>query len=131
MKSLKTTPTPPKLPAGKIVLEIRGCAEITSFKNSKMITRGRLITDPKKQEKMDQYIRAIELALYCAYRTNESETSTAQQFRCWILSNVPLDDSWQWIPEINIKGIEVPPGHEGADIIIERLPDYRDILAEL
>lgn len=113
-----------------IVLKLRGVGTICSFKNTKMIARKRLITDPKKQEKMDAYIRAIALALFCAHQTDEIATATGCALPSWIRSSVPLDDSLRWIPESGgFKSLRVPKGQEGADIIIERIDD--DIISDL
>lgn len=112
-----TSPKPKPL-----VLEIRGCGNIVSFKNSKMVTRGKLITAPEKQEAMQRYSAALESALYSAFRTSETATPTGCSLRSWIASSVPADDSWKHIPKSDgYECIEVPEGEEGADIIIEPL----------
>jgi hypothetical protein len=38
-----------------------------------------------------------------------------------ILSLMPEDDSWQWIPSMTVDCEAVPVGEEGIDITIERL----------
>ena len=95
---------------------------ICSFKNSKMLSRGRLITDPTKQKKMERYTRAIESQLRSLYQTAGGETGTGLSLRSWIALSVPLDDSIQWVPEITIKAHPVSKGQEGANITIEALP---------
>jgi len=45
------------------------CGNIVSFKNSKMIARGRLITDPEKQKRMESYTQAIVSQLSSEFQT--------------------------------------------------------------
>lgn len=104
-----------------LTLSIRGCGPITSFKNTKMLSRGRLITAPEKQKKMESYTLAIESQLHSAFQTIGGETLTGHSLASWIRSSVPLDDSIQWVPEIHIRAERVARGEEGADILIERL----------
>jgi len=94
---------------------------ICSFKNSKMLSRGRLITDPTKQKKMERYTQAIELQLRSLYQTAGGETGTGLSLPSWIASCVPLDDSIQWVPEINVRVAYASKGQEGANILIEQL----------
>ena len=110
---------PPSSP--RLLLKIRGVGHITSFKNSKMLSRGRLITSPIKQKQMEQYIRLIESQLRSAYQTTAAGTQTGHSLASWIRSSVPLDDSIQWVPEIHIHTQRVTKGEEGADILIEQL----------
>lgn len=92
------------------------------MKNSKMITRGRLITKPETQKWMQQCETAFELQLRSLYQTTVDAMLTAHKLRFWIQSVMFLDDSVKWIPEINMAVKFVPKGQEGAEIIIERLP---------
>jgi hypothetical protein len=103
-----------------IKLEIRGFHP-TSFKNSKMMCRGRLITDPKKQKQMEQIIQDFVSQLISSTPTTAAETWTEAQQLCWIASSTPADDSYQWIPEIHLLARRVEKGDEGANITIERL----------
>ncbi len=105
-----------------MLLKIRNCGHIVSFKNSKMIARGRLMTSPIKQKAMDSYTRAIESELCSAFRTTAGETQMGHSLAYWIRSYVPQDDSVQWVPQISIEVLRVGKGEEGADITIERLP---------
>lgn len=114
--SLPSSPSPVT-----VTLQIRGQGPITSFKNSKMLSRGRLITSPIKQKQMEGYIRAIESQLRSEYQTSGGETQTGHSLASWIASCVPLDDSIQWVPEITIKAVSVAKGEEGADIVIEQI----------
>ena len=104
-----------------IKLEIKGLGHVPSFKNNKMLTRGRLITNPKRQKWMDQCIQLIESQLNFRIPINEDGTLMGQQVLSWIACNVPLDDSRQWIPELHISSRSCDKGEEGATILIERL----------
>lgn len=106
--------------ATPLLLHIRE-GHITSFKNSKMLSRGRLITDPTKQKKMEAYTRAIESQLRSLYQTTVEGMQTVPSLASWIRSSVPLDDSIQWVPEIVIKVHRVSKGQEGANLEIERI----------
>ena len=117
---MNSSPPSSKSP-GTLLLQIRGVGPITSFKNSKMLSRGRLITSPVKQKQMDQYIHAIESQLLSAFRTTDGEMQMGHSLASWIASCVPLDDSIQWVPEISVKAVSVAKGEEGADILIEKL----------
>jgi hypothetical protein len=119
------TASPARCP---LVLKIRGCGNVVSFKNTKKIVRikGRpsLVTDPRKQKLMDSYIRALECALSSEFQTSETGTRMGCSAASWIRSSVPADDSWKHIPKSDgWECLTVQPGEEGADIIIERLPD--------
>lgn len=110
-----------------IRLEIKGLNHVPSFKNTKSIYRNKQTGKPfiatKKERKiwMQNAIRVIESQLLCAFATHGIETSTAPHLRSWIASSLPLDDSIQWVSELNVKGCNVEPGQEGAQIIIEQL----------
>lgn len=110
-----TAPTTP------LVLHIQGLGHITSFKNSKMVARGRLMTAPIKQRQMESYILSIESQLRSMYQTSADGMQTGRSLASWIASSVPLDDSIQWVPTIVIQAQQVPKGLEGASIVIERL----------
>jgi hypothetical protein len=127
---MKKTPPPstPSSPlsaldgsAGRIKLVIQGLGEIPSFKNSKLLTRGRIITDPKKQQKMEALTRVIASLLASAAPIPDGGTLTEQHLQSWIASSLPLDDSRQWIPELLISSRDVDRGNEGVDILIEKL----------
>jgi len=104
-----------------IVLQIRGCGNIVSFKNSKMIARGRLITDPEKQKRMESYTQAIVSQLSSEFQTIGAGISTECSLPSWIASCMPLDDSRHWVPSIGVVSMEVQEGEEGCDIIIQKL----------
>lgn len=101
-------------------LVIRGLGHVVSFKNSKMIARGRLITDPKKQEQMDRIIRSFESQLLSAFQTTEGAILTVP-YRQFLTASLPADDDWKHLPEIHLSVALVPKGEEGAEITIERI----------
>jgi hypothetical protein len=105
---------------GSILLKFLG-REIPSFKNTKMIARGRLITDPKKQAVMEQITTAFEFQLHCAIPRIATKTLTEQQRLSLIASYLPLDDSRKWISELCVRWLQVPKGKEGALVRIERV----------
>lgn len=105
----------------KIELAVKHLGHVPSFKNSKMIARGRLITDPKKQKWMEACIRSFESQLFCIAQIGGGGTLTAPPAPSLIASSLPQDDSRQWIPRLEIADREVEKGLEGATIIIESI----------
>jgi len=104
-----------------ILLKIRGLSHCPSFKNGKMLARGRLITAPKKQKWMEQAARSIESQLRSALQTTETGTQTGPLAPSLILTSLPLDDSLTWIGVPCGSWRRVKKGEEGADILIEQL----------
>jgi hypothetical protein len=94
---------------------------IPSFKNSKMLTRGKLITNPKMQRQMEEIIRSLGSQLLSCARTLEGETLTGPQAQSLIASLLPEDDSRQWIPELVINSRDCDKGNEGAIVEINRV----------
>lgn len=103
----------------KIELAIRNQGHVPSFKNNKMIARGRLITAPQKQKWMNRCIQSFESQLFCGSATIEGGMLTGQQLQSLIALFMPQDDSRQWIPELHILSEDVDKGSEGAIVIIE------------
>ncbi len=102
-----------------------GLGHCPAMKNSKMLARGRLITDPKKQKWMDQCIRSFESQLRSAFPTSAKGTWTEQQRLYWtaLFERCPeFDDNWMVIPEITIKAVQVGKGKEGAVVEISVIP---------
>lgn len=104
-----------------IRLVVKGLGHVPSFKNKKMITRGKLITDPKKQAWMEKAAAAIESQLRCLFQTEGAGTVTEQSLRSLILTLLPLDDSLDWIGVPSGSWRRVKKGEEGAVIEIEPL----------
>jgi len=102
-----------------IRLSIRGLDHVVSFKNSKMIARGRLITDPKKQKWMERCTLSFEHQLRSEFQTRGIEITTGPSALSLIALLLPLDDSRKWIPKHSADTQLVSKGEEGADILIE------------
>lgn len=92
-----------------------------SFKNRKMLTRGRLITSPKNQKWMEECIQSFvsQFDFYFPIIDDVMQMGPSRQFL--IASSLPLDDSRQWIPELHVICEEIEKGSEGAVITIEAL----------
>lgn len=102
-----------------LLLSVKGLGHVVAFKNSKMLARGKLITNPRKQKWMEAATLSIESQLRSWFRTNGIETGTGPTALCRIAYYMPLDDSLKWIPEHSVKSLQVLKGHEGAIISIE------------
>lgn len=107
--------TKPSLP---VRLHVNGLGHVPSFKNSKMLTRGRLITDPKKQKWMNACIDSFESQLMSLCQTREGGTSTDALQR-FLTASLPQDDAWLFVPELQVNAVLVEPGDEGAIITID------------
>lgn len=107
-------------PSWPVRLHVKGLGHVPSFKNSKMLTRGRLITNPKKQKWMDQCIASFELQLMSLCQTREGGTSTAALQR-FLTASLPQDDAWLFVPELKVKAEQAATHDEGALITIELL----------
>lgn len=101
-----------------IKLVVQGHGHAPSFKNNKMLTRGRLITDPKKQKWMDNAAVCLESRLRCFFRTRGIEIPMEAQALSWIASWLPLDDSAVWIGELCVNWRKVKKGDEGFEMLI-------------
>jgi hypothetical protein len=102
-----------------ISLVVQGIGHVPSFKNSKMIARGRLITAPEKQEWMEKCIQSFESQLTSLCQMAATATQTEPSLPSWIASSVPADDSLKHIAEETVRPVLVPKGQEGAIIKIE------------
>ncbi len=94
---------------------------VPSFKNGKLLTRGRLITHPAKQKWMKKAARSIESQLRSALQITETGTLTEPTQRSLILTSLLLEDSLAWIGAPCGRWLKVKKGEEGADITIEAL----------
>ena len=135
-RCLKESPAPPIASASTfhqreamnnptVILHIRERGHIPSFKNNKMLTKGRLITNPKKQKQMDAITHDLKYALLSLFRTRDEEMPMEPSQLCSIAlqeHSMKFDDSVQWLPKITIEAKQVRKGFEGADIYITLLP---------
>lgn len=103
-----------------LILCVKGLGHVPSFKNGKMLARGRLITGPKKQKWMEACIESFVSQLRFLSQTKEGATLTdaLQQF---LTASLPQDDCWQNVPELHLKVVPDEKGHEGAVITIDPL----------
>lgn len=104
-----------------ISLSVKGIGHVPSFKNSKMLTRGKLITDPKKQKWMAKCTKDIESQLRCWFLITEIGTATECTLRYRTVSSLPLDDCLDWIGSHSVSWRKVNKGEEGAIVEIEAI----------
>jgi hypothetical protein len=110
---------PPRWPE-TLLLVVKGIGPPPSFKNSKMLTRGKLITDPKKQRWMQAAQALIESQLLFKCPTDESGTVTAAKLRSWIASATPENDSCAYLTECSWRFMKVPKKQEGAILLVTK-----------
>lgn len=101
-----------------IRLEIKGLGNIPSFKNNKMLAKGRLITNPENQKWMDRCVHSFESQLISLYQTREDGMRTGRSLQSWIASVLPLDDSVREIINEEILVHHTVKGQEGAIVTI-------------
>ena len=104
-----------------VTLKVQGLGHTPSFKNKKMIARGRLITNPKKQKWMEKAAASIESQLRSLYQTAEDGMVTGQSLQSWILTSLPLEDSLVWVGMPCGSWRRVKKGEEGFEMTIEKL----------
>lgn len=85
-----------------------------------MLSQGRIITDPKKQEWMKRCIDNFVSQLFCMSRITEGVMQTAPSLPS-LTASLPPDDNWKDIPVICITVEKVAKGSEGATIVIEQI----------
>lgn len=116
-----------KVNGNSLKLSIRGLGPVPSLKNAKRVifdkAKGHMrpLTEPRVRKWMDKATRALRLQLISAFQQIESPTWTGD-FRQFLMFYVPADDRRQIITDLEIHNVQVEPGEEGADILIERLP---------
>lgn len=95
---------------------------VVPFKNSKMLSRGKLFTKPEYKKWMDQCVDLFESQLRSALATTDAATSTIASDRSTTLSPRQLrgwDDCWQIVRELYVTAERCEKGEEGATITIE------------
>ena len=103
-------------------LSIHGLGEVVSFKNNKVIAKGRLFTKPKYADWMQKCADSFALQLLSEWLTIGGAMRMGCTRPSWIASVVPLDDSVREIVEFHVRVEKVEHGQEGADVFVERLP---------
>jgi hypothetical protein len=82
-----------------------------SFKNAKRAILDRNTGHMRTMTQKDVAARKKKLeddllsALLSAYQTTAPATSTASSLRSWIVSSLPADDSWKFVPKIEIEAV--------------------------
>ena len=116
--------------AGTIRLVVKGIGNCPSFKNRKRAIldsntgKMRTLTEPKAKQWMEKCIQSLSSQLLAYSQTTEGGTLTDAQRQCLtalLRQSDQFDDSWQWIPEIDIRSRLVEQGQEGAEVEIEYL----------
>lgn len=108
------TASPPNC-GRKIVLKVRGLGHVPAKKNSMYAV---VAGECRRWQKRCQAVLVSQLLSACP--TSETATSTTEHLRS-LIASLPADDNWKCIPEIHLTVIEVEPGEEGANIIIEEI----------
>lgn len=101
-----------------VVLRVQGIGHVPSFKNNKLLTRGKLITNPKRQKWMEQCVASFMRQLLYSFPMSASETVTAQKVRSWIASSTPENDSCKCLIQCSWRFCKYPKGLEGAEITL-------------
>jgi hypothetical protein len=111
----------------KIALAVKNQGHVPSFKTLKQASINQQTGKPfvrtpaNVKAWMLRCIANFESQLFLDTQITGPETPTAPNQPSWIASLLPLDDSWQWIPEQHIYCEKVEKGKEGAIIIIEKI----------
>ena len=112
--------TPLPAPSGAVVLRIRGLGPLFNFKNSKVLTRRGVMTDPGLKKRMDAITQSFASQLRSHFRIGVGATLTDAQLQSLTLS-LPHDDCWTAVPELVVSARLVGKGDDGAVVTIERL----------
>lgn len=121
MNSNDDGPDCPQTCLHAVVLRIKGIGPVPAFKNSKMLTKGKLITNPRKQKWMKQAEDIIASGLLSSFRTSANEMVTAARLRSWIASSIPANDSCRYLIACSWRFTKRPDAEPGALITIEKL----------
>ena len=109
-----------------IVLTLRGLGHVPSFKNQKRAIldsqsgQMRTVTEKKTAAWMKMATAHFVFQLLSKYATGGDGTVTAHSLQS-LIASLPPDDAWQFVPQISITAIKVPPGEEGAEITITKI----------
>jgi hypothetical protein len=111
----------PLIHAEPVRLVIRNLGPMFNFKNSKLLTRGKTITDPELKKRMQAIVQSLELQLRCAIQTIGDETRTDARQR-FLTHSLPQDDCWTCIPDLRVLSqLATDESDVGCDILIERI----------
>lgn len=94
---------------------------ITKLPNGKPLKRPFLITSPGFQQWREKAVKSLESQLLSMCRIGGDGTPLERSKLFATLSQLPVDDSVNDLPEGSWKVIRVPPGEEGCRIVIEKI----------
>lgn len=104
------TSAPSKNANGSVVVKLNVPVP-PSFKNRKRISinsksgKQFLRTREDIKDRMQELTDALVSELLSVYRTTGGATSTACSLRSWIASSLPEDDSWNFVPNLQIEAV--------------------------
>lgn len=94
---------------------------ITSLPNGKPLKKPFLITSPEFQRWMEKAADSLESQLLSKCQTGSDGTPQVRSKLFAMCLSLPADDSVRDLPEGQWKVVHVPPGEEGAVIVIEEV----------
>ena len=100
-----------------VKLEVKNLGHVPALKNSMYA-----IVDPKHRDWKRRCVASFVSQLISACQTTESETLTTQRVRS-LTALLPQDDAWQHIPVMILTASKVKMGDEGAEILIDVMPE--------
>jgi hypothetical protein len=119
-----------KLPDGSHGYIVTGIGNIKSLKNNKFIAQGRMITQPEAWKQAKKIVNDLESQLLSDLGIEDATTWMAQseQFSTVssglveeFLTELPSDDNYTVVSELEAHGFLVPKGKEFIAIHIERI----------
>lgn len=119
-----------RLPDGSLGYIVTGTGNIKSLKNNKFIAQGRMVTQPEAWKQAKKIVNDLESQLLLDLGIDEGTISTEQsgQFSTAslelaeeLLTELPSDDNYTVVPELEAHGFLVPKGKEFIAIHIERI----------
>lgn len=94
---------------------------VTKLPNGKPLKRPLLITSPEFQQWMEKAAQSLESQCISKCQTGNDATPLVRSKLFAMLSQLPEDDSVHDLPEGAWTVEIVPPGQEGAVIVIEKI----------
>ena len=100
-----------------VKLEVKNLGHVPALKNSMYA-----IVDPKHRDWKRRCVASFVSQLISACQTTGGETLTTQRVLS-LTQSLPPDDAWQHIPVIILTAKKVKRGEEGAEILIDVMPE--------
>lgn len=119
-----------RLPDKSLCYIVTGIGNVKSLKNNKFIARGSLITQPEAWKQAKKIVNDLESQLLLDLGIDDATTWTEQsgQFSTAslelaeeLLTELPTDDNYTVVSELESYGFLVPKGKEFLAIHIERI----------